>query len=111
MTTLASLVYEKREAGYAEAERWAKSFLDECRMPDCPHTAAEHYEARLFLAVKFLKLRDESKASPSDIETLQIIRAELVEYGIGGDEGTLPATPIKDRCIALLDKLLGTVKS
>lgn len=61
MSDIESLFDQKRTAGYAEAERWARMFLDECRMSDCPHTAAEHYEARLFLSMKFLKLQEEHR--------------------------------------------------
>lgn len=62
-----SLLDTKRRLGEEEAERWARMFTQECRSSDCPHTAAEHYDARLHLACVFLNVIAERDAARADL--------------------------------------------
>ena len=61
-STLRQLLLAKRDAQEAEAERWADSFVGECRVL-CRHTAAEHSENRAFVAAVLKDLLAEVRAA------------------------------------------------
>lgn len=56
------MLLRKREEGEKDAERWADSFIGECR-EFCKHTAQEHSEARLHIACVFKDLIAEVRAA------------------------------------------------